>query len=48
MFNSELAKVAEWFDANKLTLNVNNTQMLMNGDNMIYYIIINNGMNIVK
>ena len=27
--NSELAKVAEWFDSNKLTLNVNKTQMLM-------------------
>ena len=29
IFNSELAKVAEWFDSNKLTLNVNKTQMLM-------------------
>ena len=27
--NSELAKVEEWFDSNKLTLNVNKTQMLM-------------------
>ena len=27
--NSELAKVAEWFDSNKLTLNVNKTLMLM-------------------
>ena len=27
--NSELAKVAEWFDSNKLTLNVYKTQMLM-------------------
>ena len=27
--NSELAKVAEWFDSNKLTLNENKTQMLM-------------------
>ena len=26
--NSELAKVAEWFDSNKLTLNVNKTRML--------------------
>ena len=29
MLNSELAKVAEWFDSNKLTLNVIKTQMLM-------------------
>ena len=29
IFNSELAKVAESFDSNKLTLNVNKTQMLM-------------------
>ena len=29
ILNSELAKVAEWFDSNKLTLNVNKTQMLM-------------------
>ena len=29
ILNSELAKVAEWFDYNKLTLNVNKTQMLM-------------------
>ena len=27
--NSELAKVAVWFDSNKLTLNVNKNQMLM-------------------
>ena len=26
---SELSNVAEWFDSNKLTLNVNKTQMLM-------------------
>ena len=26
---SELAKVAEWFDSNKMTLNVNKTQMIM-------------------
>ena len=29
ILNSELAKVAEWFESNKLTLNVNKTQMLM-------------------
>ena len=29
ILNSELVKVAEWFDSNKLTLNVNKTQMLM-------------------
>ena len=29
ILNSELAKVAEWFDSNKLTLNVNKTQMLI-------------------
>ena len=29
ILNSELAKVAEWFDSNKMTLNVNKTQMLM-------------------
>ena len=29
ILNSELAKVAEWFDSNKLTLNVNKTRMLM-------------------
>ena len=29
ILNSELAKVAEWFDSSKLTLNVNKTQMLM-------------------
>ena len=29
ILNSELAKVAECFDSNKLTLNVNKTQMLM-------------------
>ena len=29
VLNSELAKVAEWFDSNKLTLNVNKTQMQM-------------------
>ena len=29
ILNSELAKVAEWFDSNKLTSNVNKTQMLM-------------------
>ena len=29
ILNSELAKVAEWFDSNKLTLNVNKTQLLM-------------------
>ena len=29
ILNSELAKVAEWFDSNKLTLNVNKIQMLM-------------------
>ena len=29
ILNSELAKVAEWFDSNKLTLNVNKTQMLL-------------------
>ena len=29
ILNWELAKVAEWFDSNKVTLNVNKTQMLM-------------------
>ena len=29
ILNSKLAKVAEWFDSNKLTLNVNKTQILM-------------------
>ena len=29
ILNSELTKVAEWFDSNKLTLNVNKTQILM-------------------
>ena len=29
ILNSELAKAAEWFDSNKLTLNVNKTQILM-------------------
>ena len=29
ILNLELAKVSEWFDSNKLTLNVNKTQMLM-------------------
>ena len=29
ILKSELAKVAEWFDSNKLTLNVNKTRMLM-------------------
>ena len=29
ILNAELTKLAEWFDCNKLTLNVNNTQMLM-------------------
>ena len=29
ILNSELAKVAEWFDSNKLTLNVNKTHLLM-------------------
>ena len=29
LLNTKLAKVAEWFDSNKLTLNVNKTQMLM-------------------
>ena len=29
ILNLELAKVAEWFDSNKLTLNVKKTQMLM-------------------
>ena len=29
ILNFELAKVAEWYDSNKLTLNVNMTQMLM-------------------
>ena len=29
ILNSELDKASEWFDPNKLTLNVNNTQMLM-------------------
>ena len=29
ILNSELAKVAEWFDSNKLTLNIKKTRMLM-------------------
>ena len=29
ILNPELAKVALWFDSNKLTLNVNKTQMIM-------------------
>ena len=29
ILNLEFAKVAEWFDSNKLTLNVNKTQMVM-------------------
>ena len=29
ILKSELAKVAEWYDSNKLTLNVNKTKMLM-------------------
>ena len=29
VFITELSKVASWFDSNKLTLNVNNTQMIM-------------------
>ena len=29
ILNSELAKVVDWFDSNKLTLIVNKTQMLM-------------------
>ena len=29
ILNSALAKVAEWFESNKVTLNVNKTQMLM-------------------
>ena len=29
ILNSELAKVAEWFDSTKLTLHVNKTQMLI-------------------
>ena len=29
IINSELANVPEWFDSNKLTLNVNKNQMLM-------------------
>ena len=29
ILNKELAKVALWFDSNKLTLNVNKTQMIM-------------------
>ena len=29
ILNTELAKVASWFDSNKLTLNVNKTQMIM-------------------
>ena len=29
ILNSELTKVAEWFDSNKLTVNVNKTLMLM-------------------
>ena len=34
-FNSKLAKVAEWFDSKKLTLNVNKTQMLIMSINKI-------------
>ena len=30
ILNSELAKVAEWFDSNKLTLNVNKTHADVN------------------
>ena len=29
ILNTDLAKVALWFDCNKLTLNVNKTQMIM-------------------
>ena len=29
ILNSELAKVAEWFNSNKLALNINKTEMLM-------------------
>ena len=29
ILNTELGKVALWFDSNKLTLNVNKTQMIM-------------------
>ena len=29
ILNTELAKVALWFDSNKLTLNVNKTQMIV-------------------
>ena len=29
ILNTELAKVALWFDSNKLTLNINKTQMIM-------------------
>ena len=29
ILNAELAKVALWFDSNKLTLNVNKPQMIM-------------------
>ena len=29
ILNSELAKVTEWFDSNKLTLDINKTRMLM-------------------
>ena len=29
VLNTELTKVASWFDSNKLTLNVNKTQMIM-------------------
>ena len=29
ILNSELAKIAEWFDSNKLTLNVTKPRMLM-------------------
>ena len=29
ILNTELAKVALWFDSNKLTLNVSKTQMIM-------------------
>ena len=29
ILNTEFAKVAVWFDSNKLTLNVNKTQMIM-------------------
>ena len=29
ILNTELAKLALWFDSNKLTINVNKTQMIM-------------------